>query len=585
MRDVKLGEAVSTSAQSSVSKRQAQGEAKRLGAFLLVGGMSTVLNLGIVATLTAIIGWPYPPSAILAYEIGVLFSFVLMERLAFRELSHSSGAWTVRLLRFHATYIVGATLTVILGESMVTLLHFPATVAHAIAIAFTTGVNFILLRLWAYRSRGAKGLVDKHSRDGASQHGDHSIPLEMETTRVGTRHAEISEQTLPRFTPGPTLVGDAPETLAAIDTPVPAVFEEGAALPLPAEMPRTWIPTTSATLALQTPAKSVVRRGLFGLVVAGLQAMRIKQWTKNGLVILAAVFSRTIMNVPTIERVALAFVAFSLAASSIYIINDIADHEKDRQHPRKRFRPIASGALGIPQALALAALCVAGAAAICVYILMTPFVGVGFGGRDPFAHYGGGSLLFVVALGVYIAQNLAYSTWLKHLVLWDVFSIAFGFLLRALAGAFAADVYISPWFYLCAIFLSLFLALGKRRAELSQVTLTATVGATRTSLQQYNLQLLDQLMTVVVTCAVMAYSLYTFQGEAYNHSMMLTIPLVIFGVSRYMYLVYVKAEGERPDELLFQDKQIVGTVALCGLVAIALLYGSQVIQIISHLPL
>lgn len=356
-------------------------------------------------------------------------------------------------------------------------------------------------------------------------------------------------------------------------------------LPVTAKVPRMPSPTPTPlpAPAYPHPQEPPRRGGPLGQLGAAVRAMRIKQWTKNGLVVLAAVFARTLTDVATAERAALAFLAFSLAASSIYIINDIADREKDRKHPRKRFRPIASGALGIPQAVALAALCIAGASAISVYMLVTPFVGVGSGGADPFARYGGGSLLFVVALGVYVAQNIAYSTWLKHLVLWDVFSIAFGFVLRAMAGAFAADVYISPWFYLCAIFLSLFLALGKRRAELVQVTSSDSVGATRKNLQHYTLQLLDQLMIVVVTCAVMAYSLYTFQGEAYSHRMMITIPFVIFGVARYMYLVYVKAEGERPDELLFQDKQILGAVALCGLVVVAVLYGPQVVGMISHL--
>lgn len=321
-----------------------------------------------------------------------------------------------------------------------------------------------------------------------------------------------------------------------------------------------------------------------GQMTAALRAMRWRQWSKNGLVVLAAVFARTLVNLATVERVAVAFFAFSLAASAIYIVNDIADRAQDRSHPRKRYRPIASGALGIRAAWVTAALCTVGAAALCGVLLATPYTPPI--APDPFAVYGGGSLLFVLTLILYIAQNVAYSLWLKHLVLWDVFSIAFGFVLRALAGAFAVEVFISPWFYLCAIFLSLFLALGKRRAELAQATATAgaTLDATRKNLSRYTLHFLDQLMIVVVTCAVMAYSLYTFQGEASSHRMMVTIPFVIFGVSRYMYLVYVKCEGERPDEVLFQDKQILGAVALCALVVVSVLYGPQLLALVGHAP-
>ena len=511
----------------------------------------------------------------------------------------------MRLARFHATYIVGATLTIIIGESLVALAHLNATLAHAIAIAFTTGVNFILLRLWTYRSRGdeaAAATAPSSPSSGAPRRRRALVPFQMEIAEDSRSQFEVSEPILPRYAPaqypgmgasdGAYATG-APDTLADLTMP-DLIGASGRAdsmdsldLPVTAKVPRAPGPTPPPEQAprFPEPQQAPRRGGTLGQLAAAVKAMRIKQWTKNGLVVLAAVFARTLTDVATAERAALAFLAFSLAASSIYIINDIADREKDRRHPRKRFRPIASGALGIPRAVALAALCIAGAAAISAYMLVTPFVGAASPGVDPFARYGGGSLLFVVSLGVYVAQNIAYSTWLKHLVLWDVFSIAFGFVLRAMAGAFAADVYISPWFYLCAIFLSLFLALGKRRAELVQVTSTDSVGATRKNLQHYTLQLLDQLMIVVVTCAVMAYSLYTFQGEAYSHRMMITIPFVIFGVARYMYLVYVKAEGERPDELLFQDKQILGAVALCGLVVVAVLYGPQALGIISHLPL
>jgi 4-hydroxybenzoate polyprenyltransferase len=140
-----------------------------------------------------------------------------------------------------------------------------------------------------------------------------------------------------------------------------------------------------------------------------------------------------------------------------------------------------------------------------------------------------------------------------------------------MAGAFAIPVPISPWFYLCTTFLALFLALGKRRAEL--VLLSDAAANTRSNLREYNLVLLDQLLAIVVTCVLITYSLYTFQGENASHALMITIPFVIFGVFRYLYLLYVKGEGERPDELLWRDRQILGSVVLCVVAVMVLLYG------------
>jgi 4-hydroxybenzoate polyprenyltransferase len=313
------------------------------------------------------------------------------------------------------------------------------------------------------------------------------------------------------------------------------------------------------------------RRSFFGQFPAAVRAMRPKQWTKNGLVLLALVFARRLTDVPSVERAVLAFFAFSLTASTIYIVNDIADREKDRLHPRKRYRPIASGQLSLPFAGGTALLCTAGAVAL-TYLLVTNLTGL----KDPFLKWGGSPLLFSGTLAIYAVMNVAYSTWLKHQVLWDVFIIAAGFVLRALAGAFAIPVPISPWFYLCTTFLALFLALGKRRAEL--VLLSADASGHRRNLREYTLQLLDQLMVVVVTCTLMSYSLYTFQTENTSHALMLTIPFVVFGLFRYLYLIYVKGDGDQPDELLWRDKQILGVVILCVLVVAGVLYGLPLIQ-------
>jgi 4-hydroxybenzoate polyprenyltransferase len=314
------------------------------------------------------------------------------------------------------------------------------------------------------------------------------------------------------------------------------------------------------------------QRSFFGQFPAAVRAMRPKQWTKSGLVLLALVFARRLTDLSSVERAVLAFFAFSLAASTIYIVNDIADREKDRLHPTKRRRPIASGQLTLPFAGATALLCAAGAVALTYVLAVRDLSGL----PDPFLKWGGSPLLFAATLGGYVVMNLAYSIWLKHQVLWDVFIIAAGFVLRALAGAFAIPVPISPWFYLCTTFLALFLALGKRRAELVQ--LSAGAANHRRNLSEYTLQLLDQLMAVVVTCTLMSYSLYTFQGVDASHTLMLTIPFVVFGLFRYMYLIYVKGDGDQPDELLYRDKQILGAVVLCVLVIAGVLYGLPLLQ-------
>ena len=200
-------------------------------------------------------------------------------------------------------------------------------------------------------------------------------------------------------------------------------------------------------------------------------------------------------------------------------------------------------------------------------------------------------MLFAASIAAYLALNVAYTLRLKRLVLWDIFSIAFGFALRALAGAFAAGVYISPWFYLTAIFLSLVLAIGKRRAELVRATAAASAtdfqpdqSGIRHALRDYTMPLLDQLMGIVVTSALITYSLYTFQADVAGGSLlMLTVPCVIFGVFRYLYLVYVRAQGEAPDRLLFTDPQILGAVLVCLLIITAALYGPALSAAL-HIP-
>jgi 4-hydroxybenzoate polyprenyltransferase len=326
-------------------------------------------------------------------------------------------------------------------------------------------------------------------------------------------------------------------------------------------------PVSGATYLPVPPSGSAGSRDLARQLAAAVEAMRPRQWTKNGLVLLALVFARQLTDLAAVERVLLAFFAFSLAASAIYVINDIADRETDRIHPRKSLRPVASGRLPVSAAYTTAVFCVLGSAGFTYWLVGPALQGV----QDPFVLWGGASRLFVATILGYILLNLSYSFWLKHQVLWDIFIIAAGFVLRALAGAIAIPVPISPWFYLCTTFLALFLALGKRRAEL--LMLSDEAASHRKNLREYTVQLLDQLTSVVVTCTLITYSLYTFEGVNGSPALMLTIPFVVFGMFRYLYLMYVKNEGSNPDEVLYRDKQILAAVALCVLVIVLVLYG------------
>lgn len=319
----------------------------------------------------------------------------------------------------------------------------------------------------------------------------------------------------------------------------------------------------------QSPAPSLTTapKNALTVVRAAIRAMRPGQWSKNGFVLLALIFARRLSDGTALGRTLVAFVAFCFAASAVYIINDLADRERDRIHPRKRHRPIASGQLSPGGAIVTLALCLGVAAALVAYLALTATPNA----TDPFRFWGGSQVLFTLTMVGYLVINITYSFWLKHLVIWDIFIIAAGFVLRALAGAFVIPVPISTWFYLCATFLALFLALGKRRSEVIRLNDQAAIH--RRNLRQYSLALLDQLIGIVVTSMLLTYSLYTFQGENSSHDLMLTIPVVLFGTFRYLYLMYVRAEGDRPDEVLWRDPQILGTVIAYVAIVVFLLYG------------
>lgn len=286
------------------------------------------------------------------------------------------------------------------------------------------------------------------------------------------------------------------------------------------------------------------------LWLAMLVSLRPKQWTKNSLLFFGLIFAHRLTDVQLGMRASQAFVAFCLLSSATYLINDLADLEKDRLHPTKRKRPIASGRVQPWLAIAAAALLLA-TSLLLSGALGTPFL--------------------IMAL-LYLGLSLSYSYLLKHLVIIDVMAIAAGFVLRAAAGAVVISVPISPWLYVCTVLGALFIALCKRRNELS-VLQDSAVGHRRI-LEDYSIPLLDQMISVVTSATLIAYSLYTFSAENLpkNSAMMLTIPFVLYGILRYLYLIQVKGSGGSPEELLLTDRPLMATVVGWGATCIVILY-------------
>ncbi|MGQ9851598.1 MAG: decaprenyl-phosphate phosphoribosyltransferase [Aggregatilineaceae bacterium] len=277
--------------------------------------------------------------------------------------------------------------------------------------------------------------------------------------------------------------------------------------------------------------------------VRGLIAtMRPIQWSKNGFVFAGLLFDQQLTKPEPLARVLVTFVLLCLAASAIYLVNDLVDIERDRLHPRKRQRPLPSGQ--VPQSWAVAAAVVLPAIALLGSLLLT--------------------WKLTAVLLAYLVLHLAYSFFLKNIVLLDVFAIAAGFILRVVAGIVVIHVArFSPWLYVCAGLLALFLAIGKRRQEL--LLLAENAGDVRATYKDYNMPLLDDMLRMVTTGSVLTYMLYTIEAPTIRtngHNMMLTIPFVIYGIFRYLYLIHVRGEGSAPDELLFEDVPLLATVVL-----------------------
>ncbi len=303
-----------------------------------------------------------------------------------------------------------------------------------------------------------------------------------------------------------------------------------------------------------------------GKIRAIIATMRPRQWTKNLSVFVGIVFAQRLFSLPSLERTILAFATFCLVSSTIYILNDLLDIENDRQHPTKRFRPLPSGKL--PKSWAIGAIALL--LVMCVGLTTAIFFVPTAPHSDIYAAYGGANLLFALTIATYLILMSLYSIRLKHVVLIDVFIIASGFVLRILAGAVVIPVSISGWLYLVTCLLSLFLALSKRRHEL--VLLQGQASTHRQILKEYSIPMLDQMITIVATTTIMAYSLYTVESSTGGHRLIITIPLVLYGIFRYLYLVYMRMEGGSPEEVLLRDRHMLGTVMLCTGMIFVILY-------------
>lgn len=275
------------------------------------------------------------------------------------------------------------------------------------------------------------------------------------------------------------------------------------------------------------------------MIVAAIQAIRPKQWLKNGFVFAPLLFGKAFLDPAKLTLALIAFALFSAAASAVYILNDILDVERDRAHPTKKDRPIASGRLPVPLAWALAALL--GGAALAVAFWRMPDFGT--------------------ILAIYIAINVGYSLGLKHVVIIDIFAIAIGFVLRVAGGAVAIEVEASRWLLTCTIFISLFLAACKRRGE---ITLVGDSAATRAVLRSYSIAYVDQIINLAAAGTVMTYALYTLDpvtiAKLHTHDLIYTLPFVLYGILRYMHIVQHKGVGGSPTEALLRDRWILVTV-------------------------
>jgi len=312
-------------------------------------------------------------------------------------------------------------------------------------------------------------------------------------------------------------------------------------------------PVTSSD-SERTPTVAAGASSPASVVAALVVSLRPRQWSKNLFVFAGLVFAQQLFTPAAVVALA-AFVVFCGLSGAVYLFNDVADRDRDQRHPTKRYRPIAAGRLGPGVAVAVGvALVVAG-------------LGGAFAINVAFA---------LVAL-TYVTLLLAYSVWLKHIVIVDVLVVAGGFTLRAAAGALAIDVEISAWLLICTIQMALFLALGKRRHE--YIALAGGAERHRPILHEYSEGLLDQMIAVVTASTVTAYALYTMSPETvakfHTHLLPATLPFVLYGIFRYLYLLYRKQLGGNPSDLFLSDRALLVNSVLWILTVLLIVYGPR----------
>lgn len=289
------------------------------------------------------------------------------------------------------------------------------------------------------------------------------------------------------------------------------------------------------------------------MAMALLRALRPGQWTKNLLVFAGLIFAQRLLIPADVATATAAFALFCLFAGVVYLVNDIRDREADRLHPVKSRRPIASGQVSVPIATAFAVVLAVTSLGLA-YVLDRGF--------------------FLAGL-TYVALQSAYSIWFKHSPVIDVLAIAFGFVLRAFAGSVVLHVTFSHWLLVLTLLLALFLAIAKRRAE--YVALAGSAAAHRPSLEHYSLPMLDQMLSVVMACTLLAYAFYTISPETVDKfgtdHLLATLPLPIYGLFRYLYLIHRGVAGGNPSDLLLTDRPLQATVLLWSALVAAIIYG------------
>ena len=282
-----------------------------------------------------------------------------------------------------------------------------------------------------------------------------------------------------------------------------------------------------------------------------LKTMRPKQWTKNMFLFAALIFDGKLADPRHVLSSCIGFVLFCLVSGAVYTLNDVSDLEQDKQHPKKRTRPLPAGELS-PRLAVIAALSIAAGSLAAAWAL---------------------DRSFALILGGYLALQALYLLWLKRVVLLDVMIIATGFVLRVAGGVVLVNAArFSPWLYICMTLLALFLALGKRRGEL--LLLKDNAGNHRESLGSYTVPFLDHLLSIITASTIVAYALYTFSAPNLpeNHLMMLTIPFVIYALFRYLYLIHIEGITQAPDEVLLTDRAFQVALLLWALTSAGIMY-------------